>query len=96
MAATIVARPYANGLRPIKSCCVKLLGPHLISMDVTVEEQVNTVLVGQQLHGSAHLLRLLVAGVSCGAATQGTQRTSTRILDIEAAHHAWNACSSRP
>ena len=53
-------RPYANGLRPIISCCMRLLGPHLINMDVTVEEQVNTVLVGQQLHGSAHLLRPLV------------------------------------
>ena len=43
---------------------VSLLAAHLVSVDVTVKEEVDTVLVGEQLHGGTHLLKLLVAGVS--------------------------------
>lgn len=31
----------------------------------TVEEHIHSMLVGQRLHGCAHLLELLVTGVSC-------------------------------
>lgn len=32
---------------------------------ITIEEDIHPMLVGERLHGGTHLLKLLVAGVSC-------------------------------
>ena len=63
-------------------------------MDVTATEQIVIVLAGQQLRGNAHLIRLLAAGVTCVPATQGTQKSATQMIDIEAVQHALNASST--
>ncbi len=38
---------------------------------LTIEEQVDSVLVGKRLHGGTHLFKLLVAGVSGVPASDG-------------------------
>ena len=49
----------------------------LVSVDVAVVEDVHSVLIRQGLHGHAHLLKLLVAGVSCVPASKRTTSCTT-------------------
>ena len=72
--------------RPTDTFCQTLMKGILQSVQRTVEEDVDAVLVGQRLHGHAHLLKLLVGGVRGVPAAWWQQCISDTCLCAPASH----------